>query len=277
MENNSKISLVKWTLLIVLGSILFVFLYTFSQISLFIEFNPFLRMSALLACSALLVFCYYRFERVYRKSNPEPVGVHLALPGLGKHTGKGMVIGFGYFVILACVMMSAGCYRVTEVQFPWIDLLVWLCGYLVVAIGEEIIFRGIIFRLIDERWNFWVALIISGLIFGFVHQMEENATVWSSIAISIEAGLLLGAAYKCSGNLWLPIGIHWAWNYTQGCILGCGVSGKMMGPRIITPEISGSDLITGGAFGPEASIPAVIVGLAISCYLIYKVRLTAAK
>ena len=60
--------------------------------------------------------------------------------------------------------------------------------FLAVAVGEEIICRGVIFRLIDERWNTWVALLVSALLFGWMHISSDNATWWSSMAISIEGG-----------------------------------------------------------------------------------------
>jgi membrane protease YdiL (CAAX protease family) len=132
--------------------------------------------------------------------------------------------------------------------------------FLAVAVGEEIICRGVIFRLIDERWNTWVALLVSALLFGLMHISNDNATWWSSMAISIEAGLLLAAAYKWSGTLWVPIGIHWAWNYVQGNVFGCAVSGSKAGTTILATTVNGPDIITGGAFGPEASIVAVILG-----------------
>ena len=132
--------------------------------------------------------------------------------------------------------------------------------FLAVAVGEEILCRGVIFRWIDERWGVWAALVVSALIFGWGHISNDNATWWSSLAISIEAGLLLGAAYKWSGSLWVPIGIHWAWNYTQGNIFGLAVSGNGAGDTIFATTVNGPDIITGGAFGPEASIIAVILG-----------------
>lgn len=271
METQPRQSLLKWSLYFFLGFLLFVIFYSVAQTPIFMDGNKWgIIVTLLIECIGLR-WLYKWYERRYQKANPQSTRKIMA-EGIGKWTGLGLLIGFGYFVILALVMMVAGCYNIVSVQFDGQEFLFWLSAFLVIAVGEEIIFRGIIFRLIDERWGFWWALIISGIIFGFVHQMEEDATVWSSIAIAIEAGLLLGAAYKYSGNLWFPIGIHWAWNFTQGHILGCEVSGKPLGSGIITPEITGSDLITGGAFGPEASIPAVVVGFAISCYLVYKIR-----
>ena len=140
--------------------------------------------------------------------------------------------------------------------------------------GEEVLFRGIVFRMIDDRWGTVVALVVSALIFGFVHITNNNATVWSSVAIAVEAGLLLGAAYKWSGTLWVPIGIHWSWNYFQGPVFGFAVSGNGT-PSLITPVIQGSDWLTGGSFGAEASIPAFVLGLALAIVFLLLPRRTA--
>ena len=78
----------------------------------------------------------------------------------------------------------------------------------------------------------------------------------------------MGAAYKCSGTLWLPIGIHWAWNYVQGNVLGFAVSGNPVRDKIFTSIISGPDWLTGGIFGAEASVPAVGVGLLLAIILL---------
>ena len=103
--------------------------------------------------------------------------------------------------------------------------------------------------------------------------MNSGATVWSSISIAITAGLMLGMAYKASGNLWLPIGIHWAWNFTQGNIFGFIVSGYYSAASIFTAEVDGPDLFTGGAFGPEASIIAPIFGVTLSIFFAFYWRL----
>lgn len=114
----------------------------------------------------------------------------------------------------------------------------------------------------------WLALIVSSLFFGIVHIFNPGASLWSSIAIAIEAGLLLGAAYQYSGSLWLPIGIHWAWNFTQGNVFGFAVSGGDSGDSFFVSSATGPELFTGGAFGPEASILAAMLGALISAFYI---------
>ena len=186
--------------------------------------------------------------------------------------GKGFFVGFSYFIIVTVTMSLCGCYHIKSIQFDWEKQLFSFTLFFLVAVSEEIFFRGILFRMINRRWNLWAALVISALIFGGLHIFNNNATLWSSIAIAIEAGSLLGAAYAYSKNLWLPIGIHWIWNYTQGNILGFPVSGGDNVTSVITPEISGPQWLTGGSFGAEASVIAAVIGLLISLWFIRKIR-----
>ena len=186
--------------------------------------------------------------------------------------GNGLFIGFSYFIIVTVTMSLCGYYHIKSIQFDWEKQLFSFTLFFLVAVSEEIFFRGILFRMINRRWNIWAALVISALIFGGLHIFNDNATLWSSIAIAIEAGSLLGAAYAYSKNIWLPIGIHWIWNYTQGNILGFPVSGGDNVTSVITPEISGPQWLTGGSFGAEASVIAAVIGLLISLWFIRKVR-----
>jgi len=146
-----------------------------------------------------------------------------------------------------------------------------LSFFFLVACGEEVLFRGILFRVIDEKWGTAAALGFSALLFGMFHIFNPGATLWSSVAIAIEAGLLLGAAYKFSGTIWLPIGIHWGWNFMEGPVLGFAVSGNgsLPGGTVCEAVVSGPDIISGGAFGLEASIFAAVIGLAIAAWFVH--------
>ena len=137
-------------------------------------------------------------------------------------------------------------------------------GALAAAAGaslvEEILVRGLFFRLVEEVIGTWYALALSAAIFGLLHAFNPNATVFAAIAIALEAGVLLAAAFVVTRRLWLAIGLHAAWNFTQGGIFGASVSGHETN-GLLESSFSGSDLLTGGDFGPEASIVAVIVCL----------------
>ena len=129
------------------------------------------------------------------------------------------------------------------------------------AIGEEIVFRGVVYRLFEEGFGTGIAVLLSGALFGLLHAGNNGATLESSIAIALEAGVLLASAYALTRSLWLPIGMHFGWNFTEGGIFGTAVSGGGAGGGLLNVRLVGPDALTGGQFGPEASLPAVGVCL----------------
>lgn len=222
---------------------------------------------ACLLLSAAMVALYAWFVRLFEGAKPQD----LPLNKLAAHTGLGLGIGLGYFCVVTGLMALLGGYTLTGWGASAKELVSMFCYFAIVAVGEEIMFRGVLFRWIDEKWGFWWAIGISALVFGLIHITNPGGTLWSSIAIAIEAGLLLGAAYKWSGTLWVPIGIHWAWNYSQGNIFGFAVSGQAAGESLFHAQMQGSDWLTGGVFGAEASVVAVVVGLLVSAWFIWRI------
>src|SRR5690606_38179680 len=102
------------------------------------------------------------------------------------------------------------------------------------AIFEEILLRGIIFRILEEKLGSYIALFISALIFGALHLANPNSSITAAVGLAIQAGLLLGAAYIYTRNLWFPIAIHFAWNFTQSAVFGANVSGGSISKTLIT-------------------------------------------
>ncbi len=266
MSSIKEMPVWKWVLLFILSLFLSLLLYWIGGIASFAPSGWLQWLFNLLTAAAMLglyaVFVHW-FEGLWPKDLP-----------LGKacpHTAAGMGIGLGYFVVVVGIMMAAGCYRAVGFGAGAREILDAFFMFLVVGVGEEMVFRGVLFRWIDEKWGFVPALVVSALVFGLVHITNDNATWWSSLAIAIEAGLLLGTAYKWSGTLWLPIGIHWSWNFSQGNVFGFEVSGNEAGPSLIHAQVEGPEWITGGAFGAEASVVAVVVGVLASAWFIWRI------
>ena len=128
-----------------------------------------------------------------------------------------------------------------------------------VAVSEEVFFRGVVFRLLRGRWGTTVALSVSSILFGLVHLVNPDASLWGAFAIMIEAGIMLGAAYLATGSLWLAIGVHFGWNFATTGLFGSVTSGSEARESLVTAVTSGPDWLSGGAFGPEASIVAIVV------------------
>lgn len=158
-----------------------------------------------------------------------------------------------------------GVYRIDAISIDWTGIVLNCAMLSIVAVSEEIIFRGILFRMIDERCSTIFAFIISSLLFGIIHLTTVD--FWTAIAVSVEAGFMLAAAYKLRNNLWVPIGIHWAWNFFLGPIFGVGVSGISQDACVIIPKITGPYILTGGDNGFEGSIVTFVLGLAIGIIL----------
>src|SRR5215470_11446959 len=213
------------------------------------------------AVVALAVFWFsVRFleGKGLRKAGLDP---RRAPPELAAGFGLGAAIVSAMVGILAAV----GAYRI-EGLWPldpgtnragWFALTV--LGLFLVGFAEEIRNRGILFRLLEQSLGTWLALGLSALAFGFAHWKNPGATWWSSLAITLEGGVLLAALYAATRSLWLPIGVHWAWNLFEGPIFGAAISGNSVG-ALARGELSGPAWLTGGAFGPEAGIPALVVG-----------------
>jgi membrane protease YdiL (CAAX protease family) len=185
------------------------------------------------------------------------------------HGSVGWLVGMGIMLVAAGVMALAGAYRVHGVNTD-----VYLVGPLVVlgivpGIGEEIISRGILFRVVEEGLGTWIALAISAALFGLAHLANPNATAWSSLAIAIEAGLLLGMAYAWTRSLWFVMGLHAAWNFTQGPLLGIAVSGFGL-KGVLDSSTQGPALLSGGEFGAEASLLTLIVCVSLGAWFTRK-------
>ena len=183
----------------------------------------------------------------------------------------GFFTGFLILSLVILVMYLGNAYTIKSVN-PFSFLLPAFSVAVSSAVFEELLFRGVIFRITEEKLGSAWALVISSSIFGFGHLGNPNSTLFSALAIVIEAGLLLGAAYIYARNLWLPVFIHFAWNLSEGGIYGTAVSGTGISKSLINAGISGNELLTGGSFGPENSLSAVIIGLLAAALFLWKAR-----
>ena len=141
---------------------------------------------------------------------------------------------------------------------------------LLAATVEETLIRGFLFRIVQIVGGTWIALIISSAFFGAAHAFNPGATVTSSLAIALEAGVLLAAAYVLTGCLWFPMGLHAGWNFSEGSLYGLSVSGFTAKNALTQGGLSGPVIFTGGAFGPEASVVAVLLCFGVAILLLWR-------
>lgn len=200
-----------------------------------------------------------------------------ALPGAGRELAAGLLAGAGIFSLVVGIAAAIGVYRMGPLH-SWQTIWPMLAMAVFSGVSEEILFRGIIFRYVERLAGSWIALAISAAIFGGAHLANPNASPIAAIAIAIEAGLLLGAVYMLTRRLWAAIGLHAAWNFTQGWIFGIPVSGNNE-PGLVQGQLRGAEILTGGGFGLEASIIAMVVatgaGLWVLALAIRRGRLVA--
>jgi uncharacterized protein len=220
-----------------------------------------------LALAAAGVLVYVAYVRAIERRTVTELQIRSALP----QTVGGFAIGLALFSIVIGFLALTGHYHVTAASVgPALlsGVVFWLSG----AIMEELLFRGFIFRVTQDVFGMWIAVAVSAILFGLLHAANPGATALSSLAVALEAGVLLAVAFAATRRLWVPIGIHAGWNYAEGTIFGTAVSGGTVNATVLHGVLSGSPLLTGGAFGVEASIVAIPVCLAAAALFAIKVK-----
>lgn len=259
----------EWICFFFIGIVCFLFIMGFFEAILMMDYTIYAKIPITLGACWVLLLSFRKFLTMYTR-------VKAKIFTTPQHDVKILLTGWGVSVLFfGTIMASLYCLNVYQPQKINCDIQNQLYGWLlfsVVGIGEEIICRGIAFRLLCDRIGMIWALIVSALFFGFAHIFNDGANVWSALAIAVTSGWLLGVAYGYYQSLWAPIGMHWAWNYLEGYVFGCPVSGAFIQHPIITSRLFGPTWLTGGSFGPEASIAAILIGVAISLYYTLKLK-----
>ena len=165
----------------------------------------------------------------------------------------GAAMGIGFALLIVLLLWATGCYRVTGWRGP-ADLAAPTLMAVGAGLFEETLIRGFILGLIERWGGSTLALILSSVLFGGLHIDNAGAGLWPVVALSLGAGIALASAYLATGRLWLSIGLHFGWNFGQSGLFGLLDSGTSF-PSLIDARVSGPDWLTGGAFGPEASLP----------------------
>ncbi len=214
----------------------------------------------------------------------------------GFHFSKMWWLDMGFGLALGAILMLF--IFLVELAFGWIAIesfmqardgssflsaiLASLVGFIAVGIYEEMLFRGYHLRNLAEgiNWKFlgsqnalWIGFVLSSSMFGIAHATNPNAT-WISTLNLVLAGLFLGLGFILTGELAIPIGLHITWNFFQGSVFGFPVSGSNTSASFINIQQGGADLVTGGAFGPEAGLIGILTILLGSLIIIWYVKKT---
>lgn len=144
-------------------------------------------------------------------------------------------------------------------------ILGYVLLFVIVAGSEELVFRGYTLQNLEEEWGRGSALLVSSFLFALFHGLNPNFSWLGFLGIFL-AGALLGYGYLITGALWLPMGLHFAWNFAEGPIFSFAVSG-LASTGFVVWEVGKPDVLwTGGSFGPEAGILsflAILLGLVL--------------
>jgi membrane protease YdiL (CAAX protease family) len=184
-----------------------------------------------------------------------------------RRLGIGLGAGFLVFSLTVGIAALLGVYRITGAGDLSGLLPALLASAIFPAVSEELVFRGILFRWLEDFGGSWVALLLTSAFFGASHLMNPHASTIAAIGIAFEAGVMLGAAYMLTRSLWLPMGLHAAWNFTQGEIYDVPVSGTPV-HGIVQAQLSGDPLLTGNGFGLEASLIAIVIATLFGLWLL---------
>jgi len=202
--------------------------------------------------------------------------------------GFGLTLGAILMVFIFVIELAAGWITIesffqTNANSFMSGWLAALVGFISVGIYEEMLFRGYHLRNLVEGLNWkslgarsamWIGYILSSSIFGLAHATNPNAT-WVSTLNLVLAGLFLGLGFVLTGELAISIGLHITWNFFQGNVFGFPVSGSRSGASLISIQQAGPELLTGGAFGPEAGLVgifAILMGVLLTILYVRKTR-----
>jgi membrane protease YdiL (CAAX protease family) len=204
------------------------------------------------------VLSVYFFRKLIDKQDLISLGLHLK--NNLSHAAAGfflglLLLGLGTFVLIANHNLQW-----TGINFSPGSLVTGIAVMIIVAFSEELVFRGYILQNLMSSMNKWLALVYTSLLFALFHLNNPGMNILSLINIFF-AGLLLGVNYIFTKNLWFSIFFHFAWNFSQGSILGYKVSGVSL-KSLFEQQLNGHPLITGGSFGFEGSLISGLLSLA---------------
>jgi hypothetical protein len=205
---------------------------------------------AAIALGLYLLAVHFGEDRAADELAPAPALAQLSI---------GLALGTAMFACVMAILVATGLY-----QIAWQGAApAWRAagGAIRAGVIEELLVRAIMLRLLWRAFGPAAAFIVSVIFFGGAHLLNPGATWFAALCVALEAGVTLGAFYALTGRVWMSIGLHTAWNFTQGYLFGAAVSGTNVGSAL-AHSIARADALrwaTGGAFGPESSLAALLV------------------
>jgi len=212
-----------------------------------------------LLSSFVMISIYYIVYKLLEKRKLH----ELALDTFGKDMSIGLITGFGLISLCILILYGLGYYEVYGMN-SFSVMLLPLTLLISAALLEEIVFRGIIYRILEERFGTNIALFQS-LIFGVLHYGNENATI-SSVWFVVMFGVVLSLLYTYTQRLWLPFFFHLSWNFAQ-IVYGSTLSGDTNFNVLLSSKFNGPVFFIGSEFGIEDSFFSFLFITVFAIYL----------
>jgi membrane protease YdiL (CAAX protease family) len=219
-------------------------------------------VTGLVVCVVMIL----TYKLIIRRLGEQPRD-DLSGPRAARQLVGGFGIGLALFSVIVAVAAALKVYRIVGIGDADFLLIAVITNGLFPAVSEELLYRGIIFRWFEEFAGTWAALLISSVLFGAAHFQNPNASVLAAVGVALEGGLLLGGAYMLTRRLWLPMGIHASWNVTQGGVFDIPISGNDA-HGLVEAQLQGPAVLSGGGFGLEASLIAIVISTLFALHLI---------
>jgi uncharacterized protein len=224
------------------------------------------RLAAAVAGCVALIATYWGAVRLGEKRRVPELDL--------RHAPADLLIG----LVLGAALMAAivgtlwSCHWVTIEARPVDRIALALRDSIRSGVVEETVLRLVIFRLLWRSLGLWPALIGAALLFGALHLANPDASPFAALCLIAGEGIGIGL-YLLTGRIWAAIGMHAAWNFTQGWIFGATVSGIAEiagGPLSLRSMPDVADILSGGGFGPEASLAALTLSVIASAGLLLR-------
>lgn len=243
-----------WVRLVVLGAILFSMMMVNNGFMATYKATPLVAIGITIGMGLAAIIIYIAYGRFVEGREV----TELSTPKMGREWATGAMIGTGLIATCFLLLTLLGMYHVEGLN-PVSYMLPAVAMALSAATFEELFFRGVVLKSIEDLAGSWVALVLASAIFGSTHLLNPEGTIVGALYVGIEGGLLLAAGYLLTRRLWLAIGMHMGWNYVQSAVFSGVVSGGVFDEGLFKAKFEGPDLLTGGSFGVESSILALVV------------------
>lgn len=214
---------------------------------------------AMLFSTAGMILTALLFCKLIQKRKMTTVGFQK--PGMWKEYLCGMAVGFGIFSVAVLICMVTGSLKIRGLSatFSVGIFLLFLVGYLVQGMAEEVLCRGYFLVSVSRRYPLAVGIAANALLFAALHLLNDGISVLAFINLVL-FGVFASIYFIKRGNIWGVGALHSIWNLAQGNFYGIRVSGMQTSCSVLTSEmVAGRELINGGDFGLEGGLAVTIV------------------